>query len=165
LFCFQTPPVMSLGVRADAAAAIRAGMRSIFFSAPREGVASAIDEYVKTLQPVTSPYLIHNGLSSAARHGQGLFRSRQLDCIRCHAPPWLTDLKPHPVGTGKFDQPGDQFYTPSLIEVWRTAPYLHDGSAPSLRDVVVNHGFQSAPAKVQLTASDIDDLVAYLQTL
>ena len=165
VFCFQTPPVMSLGVRADAATAIRAGIRSILFTTPREEVASAIDEYVKTLQPIPSPYLIHNGLSSAARHGKGLFKSRELDCVRCHAPPLWTDLKPHPVGTGKFDQPGDQFYTPSLIEVWRTAPYLHDGSAASLRDVVVNHGFKSAPAKIQLTATDIDDLVAYLQTL
>ena len=69
------------------------------------------------------------------------------------------------MGTGKFDQPGDQFYTPSLIEVWRTAPYLHDGSAASMRDVVVNHGFKSASGKIQLTATDINDLVAYLQTL
>jgi YVTN family beta-propeller protein len=165
VFCFQTPPVMSLGVRADAAAAIRAGMRSILFTTPREEVASAIDEYVKTLQPIPSPYLIHNGLSTAAQHGRRLFRSRQLDCIHCHAPPLLTDLKPHSVGTGKFDQPGDQVYTPALVELWRTAPYLHDGSAASLRDVVVNHGFKTAPAKVQLTATDIDDLVAYLQTL
>ena len=165
VFCFQTPPVMSLGVRADAAAAIRAGMRSILFTTPREEVASALDEFVKSLQPIPSPYLIHNELSSAARHGQSLFRSRQLDCVRCHKPPLLTDLKPHEVATGKFDQPGDQFYTPALVELWRTAPYLHDGSASSLRDVVVNHGFKSAPAKAQLTATDIDDLVAYLETL
>src|SRR4029077_21110157 len=32
LFCFQTPPVMSMGVRSDAAAAIRAGIRHILFT-------------------------------------------------------------------------------------------------------------------------------------
>lgn len=165
VFCFQPAPVTSLGGRADAAAAISSGMHSILFTSPREEVTSALDEFIKTLQPLPSPYLVHNGLSTAARHGQSLFKSRQLDCVRCHKPPLLTDLKPHDVGAGKSDQPGEPFYTPALVELWRTAPYLHDGSAASLRDVVVNHGFKSAPAKVQLTATDIDDLVAYLETL
>ena len=165
LFCFQTPPVMSMGVCADAAAAIRAGMRSILFTTPREEVALPVEEFIKSLQPLPSPFLVHNGLSGAARRGRSLFRSSQLGCASCHPPPLFTDLKQHGVGIGKFDQPSDRFYTPSLIELWRTAPYLHDGSAASLRDVVVGHGIKNAPRKVDLTATDVDDLVTYLESL
>jgi cytochrome c peroxidase len=36
------------------------------------------------------------------------------------------------------DKPSDSFDTPTLLEVWRTAPYLHDGSAATLREVLVD---------------------------
>jgi DNA-binding beta-propeller fold protein YncE len=165
VFCFQTPPVMALGVRSDARAAIRAGMKSILFASPREDVASALDEFIKSIQPLPSPYLVHNQLSASAKHGQKLFSSKTLGCAQCHLPPFFTDLKPHPVGIGKFDHAGDQFYTPALLELWRTGPYMHDGSAGSLKDVVLTHGMNSARQKAKLTASDVEDLAAYLLSL
>ena len=51
LLCFQTPPVMSLGVRSDASVAIRAGIRHILFTTPREDVASAMRAAVAALAP------------------------------------------------------------------------------------------------------------------
>lgn len=166
LFCFQTPPVMSMGVRSDAAAAIRAGLRSILFTQPREEVATAMDQFIKSLQPEPSPYLMHNRLSSAAERGRKLFNSSAVGCVQCHPPPLYTDLKLHAVGTGKFDQVSDQFYTPTLVEAWRTAPYLHDGSAASLRDVVLVHNAQDKRGVTShLKPSEVDDLVAYLLSL
>ncbi|HLH57424.1 MAG TPA: cell surface protein [Verrucomicrobiae bacterium] len=166
LLSFQTPPVMSMGVRSDAAAAIRAGMRHILFTTPREEIASAIDEYVKNLQPSPSPFLVHNRLSPAAERGQKIFFSQRVGCSVCHKPPFFTDLKPHAIGTGKFDQSTDEFYTPALAELWRTAPYLHDGSAATLRDVVLSHGPQGKQAgEARLTSDQVDDLVAFLQSL
>jgi YVTN family beta-propeller protein len=166
LLCFQTPPVMSLGVRADAAAAIRAGIRHILFTQPREPVASAIDEYVKNLQIIPSPYLVHNRLSPEAKRGKDLFFSDAVGCAKCHRPPLFTDLKPHAIGTGKFDQRTDEFYTPTLIEVWRTAPYLHDGSAATLRDVVSTHNLENRRGQTShLKSNQLDDLVAYLLAL
>ena len=56
--------------------------------------------------------------------------------------------------------------TPTLHGVWRTGPYLHDGSAATLREVLVDrnpsdqHGTTST-----LSTSEIDDLVAYLLCL
>ncbi len=166
LFSFQTPPVMALGVRSDAGAAIRAGIRHILFTEPREEVASAIDEYVKSLQPIPSPYLVHNRLSASAERGRKLFFSDAVGCSKCHTPPLLTDLKPHAVGTGKFDQATDLFYTPTLIELWRTAPYLHDGSAATARDAVLAHNTENKRGRAsQLNSQEIDDLVAYLLSL
>lgn len=166
LYCFQTPPVMSMGVRADAAAAIRAGMRHILFSPPREEAALAMDEYLKSLQPTPSPYLVHNRLSASAERGRQIFFSAAVGCSQCHPPPLFTDLKAHSVGAGKFDQRSDTFYTPTLIEAWRTAPYLHDGSAPTLRDLLLNHNPENRRGTTsRLTPGQIDDLVAYVLSL
>jgi hypothetical protein len=166
LFCFQTPPMMSMGVRSDASAAIRAGIRNILFTEPKEEVASAIDEYVKSLQPLPSPYLVHNRQSPSAARGRKLFFSETLTCAQCHPPPLFTDLKPHALGAGKFDQLTDQFYTPPLLELWRTAPYLHDGSAATVRDVISTHGTTDPRGRpVNLKPGQVEDLVAYLLTL
>jgi MYXO-CTERM domain-containing protein len=56
--------------------------------------------------------------------------------------------------------------TPTLLGVWSTPPYLHDGSAPTLRDVLTTknpsglHGFVSS-----LSAPELDQLVSYLQQI
>jgi cytochrome c peroxidase len=166
LFSFQTQPVMSMGVRSDASVAIRAGMRYILFTPPREEVAAAIDAYIKNLQPNSSPYLVHYRLSRAAERGKKLFFSESLGCSKCHPPPFFTDLKPHAVGTGKFDQASDQFYTPTLIELWRTAPYLHDGSAGTLREAVLTHNLGNLRGQTfHLRPEQLDDLVTFLLSL
>jgi YVTN family beta-propeller protein len=166
LFCFQTPPVMAMGVRSDAAGAIRAGIRHILFTEPREEVASAIDAYVKSLQANPSPYLVHYRLSESAERGRKLFFSETTGCYKCHPLPLFTDLKPHAVGTGKFDQRTDEFYTPTLIELWRTAPYMHDGSAASLHEAVLTHNPDNLRGKTSnLRPKEVEDLVAYLLSL
>jgi DNA-binding beta-propeller fold protein YncE len=166
LLAFQTPPVMAMGVRSDASAAIRAGIRHILFTEPREPIASAIDEYIKSLQPIASPHLVHNRLSPSAKRGSKLFFSPAVGCADCHPPPLFTDLKPHAVGTGKYDERTDEFYTPTLIELWRTAPYLHDGSAASLRDLILSHNPGDPRGKIaQLTPEQVGDLVEYLLAL
>jgi len=56
--------------------------------------------------------------------------------------------------------------TPSLIEVYRTAPYLHDGRAATLKDVLTKHNKLGGHGKVKgLNPSEIDDLVEYLRSL
>jgi hypothetical protein len=48
---------------------------------------------------------------------------------------------------------------PTLRDVWATAPYLHDGSAPTLGAAVLAH------AGVTLSAGDLANLVAYLEQI
>jgi cytochrome c peroxidase len=78
----------------------------------------------------------------------------------------LTDLKSYDVGTKRdFDTSGT-FVTPTLIELWRTAPYLHDGSAPTVMDVLTTgnrgnkHGFTS-----NLSKEELEDLAEFLLSL
>ncbi len=54
------------------------------------------------------------------------------------------------------------FDTPTLRGIFATAPYFHDGSAPTLDDAV---RIMEGPARIDLSDSDRADLVAYLMTL
>ncbi len=166
LLSFDTPPVMSMGVRADAGAAIRAGIRYILFNDFPESYAAVMDDYVRSLKPIPSPHLVRGRLSAAAERGKQIFCDPAVGCATCHKGPLLTDLQAHAVGIGKFDERTDTFYTPTLIEVWRTAPYLHDGSAPALRDAITTHNSGSLRGHTsQLSSSQITDLVAYVESL
>lgn len=167
LLAFSTPPAMSLGVRYSASQAVRAGLRHILFTPPTEDLATPMDEWLKSLQPTPSPYLNDGKLSPAARRGLKLFKSSKTGCASCHPPGLFTDLKAYDVATSSAAHPpASEFDTPSLLELWRTAPYLHDGSAPTLRDLLTtrNPGDQHGSTS-GLSSSQIDDLVAYLLSL
>ena len=165
LLAHKTPPAMSLGVRATAEIAVRAGLEHILSSKQPEEVAVAIDEYLKSLKPVPSPSLINDKLSKAALRGKSIFQ--RVGCADCHPAGLFTDLRQHDVGTcGPFDNPSDKFNTPTLIELWRTAPYLHDGSAATIRDVLTTRNLRDQHGRTsELSNPEIEDLCEYLQSL
>jgi YVTN family beta-propeller protein len=165
LLATRTPPLMSLGVRADADAAVRAGIQHILFTSQPEEVVNSIDAYLQSLKPVPSPYLVHGNLSKAAKRGEKMFF--KTGCADCHVPGLYTDLHPHDVGTrAAYDGPMDKFYTPTLIEVWRTAPYLHDGSAMTIQDVLTTRNVNDQHGDVsKLSSREIDDLCEYVLSL
>ncbi|WP_437733500.1 PKD domain-containing protein [Sorangium sp. So ce1335] len=105
--------------------------------------------------------------------GRAIFK--RLGCGFCHTGADGTDSaggKLHDVGTVKASsgmRAGEPLFgidTPTLNGVWETAPYLHDGSAPTLRDVLVTanpedrHAFTSA-----LSEAELGQLIAYVQQL
>jgi len=165
LLAHKTPPVMSLGVRGTAETAVRAGIKFILFTNQPEEVATCIDEYLKSLTPVPSPHLVHGKLSEAAERGQKVFS--QAGCSDCHVPGLYTDLHPHDVGTrNQHDADTDRFITPTLIEVWRTAPYLHDGSAVTIRDVLTIRNASGRHGDVSgLSEKELDDLCEYVLSI
>jgi hypothetical protein len=147
LWAHKTPPAMFIGLRTNAEAAVRAGIKFILFTNQPETMSAAMDEYLKSLTPVPSPHLVHGKLSRSAKRGEKLFHAA--GCAECHLPGLFTDLQAHDVGTRRtFDGPKDKFYTPTLVEVWRTAPYLHDGSAATLRDVLTTRNAQGEHGEV-----------------
>jgi cytochrome c peroxidase len=78
-----------------------------------------------------------------------------------------TDLRTHKVGTsGRHDRTEDRFDTPALVELWRTAPFLHDGSAATLRDVLTTRNLQDQHGRTShLSPQALDDLAEYLRSL
>ena len=105
--------------------------------------------------------------SEAALRGQVIFNRPDTECAACHPAPLYTDLKTHDVGTVTADERiGPAFDTPTLRGLYDSAPYLHDGSAATLYDVLTTrnpsdqHGVTS-----HLTEQELQDLVAFMLAL
>ena len=162
----RTPPAMSLAVRGTAEDAVRAGLKNILFAVRPEAEAEAIDAYLKSLQPVPSPWLVDGRLNDSARRGQKLFERDDVGCAKCHRGRLYTDLKAYDVGTPSDCDADHDYDTPALTEVWRTAPYLHDGRAATLQDVLTTCNTAQQHGRTdQLSQAELDDLVAYLGSL
>ena len=72
----------------------------------------------------------------------------------------------HNVGVLSENESDGKYDVPSLLEAYRTAPYLHDGRAATLKDVLTTHNQAGQHGKAKtLSPQEIDDLVAYLQSL
>jgi DNA-binding beta-propeller fold protein YncE len=164
---YQTPPVMSLGVRATAEIAVRSGIHNSLATALPEEVAAAIDEWLKSLKPAPSPHLVNGRFSESARRGEKVFKGTDTGCSNCHDGELFTDLHSYNVGTqNAFDKEDKEFDTPTLRELWRTGPYLHDGSAATMRDVLTTRNPKDEHGKTsQLSAQEIEDLAEYLLSL
>jgi len=159
-----TPPVMITGVRDKAETAVRAGIRYIQFAVRPEEDAVAIDEYLKSLRPLSSPHLVDGQPGAAAERGRTLFD--QARCMACHNGDYYTDCTKYNVGTGKDREADWEFDTPGLAGVWRTAPYLHDGRAPTIEAVLTTHNpHDKHGATADLTPEQIADLAAYVLSL
>lgn len=83
-------------------------------------------------------------------------------CKECHPPPLYTNLKTIDPGLGA----GVAYDVPSLIEAWRTAPYLHSGDALTLRETITDFNQQQKRGRTKdLTSQELEDLLAFLQSL
>ncbi|MEQ9569994.1 MAG: cytochrome c peroxidase [Longimicrobiales bacterium] len=152
-------------------------------------VARALAEYVGSLRSGGTPldhWLAGDGgreLSPEARRGWDLFRTRA-GCASCHGGALLTDDDFHNTGVSWGEDPGRErttgrsedrgrFRTPSLRDVARTAPYMHDGSMATLEDVVdfYDRGGRPNPnldprlRPLGLTDEERRDLLAFLRSL
>ena len=150
-------------------------------------------------------------LSPAARRGEELFFGEKMECYHCHGGFNFTDNIQHtklPLAergfhnTGLFNldgqgaypnnnsgireftgQPDDEgkFRTPSLRNIALTAPYMHDGSIPTLAQVIKGHyavagraaqgSYGPSPMRSSLIAGfevseqEVQDLIAFLESL
>ena len=164
LLAHKTPPAMMTGVRPDAESGVRAGIRHIQFAVRPETDAVAIDEYLKSLEPVQSPFLVKGKLSRAATQGRKVFNKAV--CASCHTPPLYTDLNKYNIGTGKGLDENQSFDTPTLIEAWRTAPYLYDGRAKTIKEVLTKHNSGDKHGKTStLTNEEINNLAEFILSL
>lgn len=158
LFSFDTPKCMISGIRDNAGLAVRAGYKFIQFCDVAEEVALDVDEYIKSLTPLPSPYLVDGELSEKAIEGRKVYE--KYGCADCHSGPYYTDMQMHRIGEDiEFEAGWD---TPTLREVWRTAPYLFDGRAATLEEVftIHKHGIEG-----KLSRKDAEALTEYVNSL
>ena len=123
-------------------------------------------------------------ISSSAKRGFALFNGKA-HCASCHSGWAFTDGSFHDIGTATGDDIGRgalfptsvklryAFKTPTLRDVARRAPYMHDGSVPDLAGVIAlyNKGGIDRPSRSELirplglSEQDQLDLIAFLKTL
>jgi len=162
LWSHRTAPAMASGVRLTAEAAVRSGIKHILMAERTEAEAAAIDAWLKSLAPVPSPLLVQGRLSPAAERGRQLFHSDRVACAPCHPAPLYTDRKAHDVGSRGESDERSAFDTPTLVEVWRTAPYLHDGRYTSIEQLLAEGKHGGAD---KLSRGDLADLVEFVMSL
>ncbi len=162
-------------------------------------IARAIAAFERTLISTGSPYDRYEAgetgaISPAARRGEELFFGRAR-CSKCHKGANFTDGKFHNTGVpgddegrATFDRVGTfqmrpypffqtqkAFKTPGLRNVALSAPYFHDGSEPTLEDVVRfynqggkdphSYGISPDIRPIGLDEGQLNDLVAFLKSL
>lgn len=159
---------------------------------PAAEVAAALASYVRTIRSQDCRYDWYAAgqtqvLSTVEKAGLDLFRGKGR-CGRCHSGANFTDEEFHNTGLGwqkdrfvdegRFAVTGDPsdhgaFKTPTLREIARTAPYMHDGSLATLEEVVdfYAQGGRANPAldrrmrPIDFTTEEKEALFAFLRTL
>jgi YVTN family beta-propeller protein len=115
-------------------------------------------------------------LSEAQRRGKAMFeRTRRNDgstipldrrCNTCHPPPLYTDGRVHKVGTKfPYDREG-KFDAPHLLNIYDSAPYLHNGIAWTLEEIWTKYNpYDEHGVTNDMTKDQLNDLIEYLKTL
>lgn len=154
-----------------------------------ENIGKAIATFERTVLCANAPYDKFKAgdktaLSESAQRGMKLFFGKA-NCSACHSGPAFTDGAFHNIGMGtkhekpdlgrfehsKLDGDKSSFKTPGLREIKRTAPYMHDGSHKTLKEVVeyYNKGGETNPQldeeifPLKLSPEEIEDLVRFME--
>lgn len=103
-------------------------------------------------------------LTAAAQRGQKVFEAKA--CTACHAGPTFTTPGVYTTGLESPDDAYKGFNPPSLRGVGTRSPFLHDGRAKTLEEVLTKyHRPSRLTGKTDLTEKETADLVAYLKSL
>ncbi|HUQ69884.1 MAG TPA: cytochrome c peroxidase [Planctomycetaceae bacterium] len=149
------------------------------------GMAKAIAAFERTVLSGDAPFDKFQAgdktaLSESAQRGLKLFNGKA-NCKACHTGASFTDSSFHNIGLDSKDEgrlaisklAGDKgaMKTPTLRDIAKTGPYMHDGSLKTLEEVVAhyNKGGNNNPQQdeelfpLKLTEQDIADLVTFLK--
>jgi YVTN family beta-propeller protein len=153
---------------------------SVFFTrihpfTPEE--LEAVDLYITTIaRPPNRHWQPGSALTAAQRRGKVVFeRDTTADgraipednrCVTCHPPPYFTNRKRADVGSKHASDRQGSFDVPHLNNIYDSAPYLHNGIAPTLEEIwTVHNPYDTHGVTNDLTKDQLNDLIEYLRTL
>jgi len=145
-------------------------------------IQQSITSFIKTILSFQSPYDEYlyrnnkNALNESAVRGMHLFRSSRLKCSQCHSGVNFNQpvFQSWPHFTTGFSADSAKFKVPTLRNLAFTAPYLHDGSAETLQQVIelYEKGGQSSVKNkhpfitgFKLNSQERRDLLSFLLSL
>lgn len=132
--------------------------------------------YLRSLVLPPNPYAGDKNLAEAQERGREIF-FRTVDtmgrpikprdqCAFCHPPPTFTDRRQFDVETASNTDTIREFDTVQLTNLFMSAPYLHDGGAPTLEEVFTKRDLDDRHGRMNdLAKEDLNDLVAYMMSL
>ena len=123
--------------------------------------ARDLKAYLESLPNIRANKATKVATLSSQKRGQKLFNNKEVGCRSCHSGKNYSDGKSY-----EFSDDIPHVNTPSLLGLAGSAPYYHDGSAASLRDLVLENGSVHGMGRLDsLENQEVDDLVAFLETL
>lgn len=125
----------------------------------------ALKVYLQSLALPPNPRVLEGQDQEALKRGYQVFQKAH--CAECHTPPAFTNLGRVESSTLFPSYPGPEALdVPSLRGVWRSAPYLHDNRAESLRAVLVRENPDNAHGSTKdLSEQELNDLISFLESL
>jgi YVTN family beta-propeller protein len=138
---------------------------------------TALDTYICTIPRPPNRYRkLGAPLTPAQRRGKALFdRTHTNDgrlipvgnrCVTCHPPPLYTDGFVHDVGTKTSLDREALFDSPHLLNIYDSAPYLHNGMAVTLEEIWTRYNpYDEHGITNDMTKDQLNDLIEYLRTL
>jgi cytochrome c peroxidase len=162
----RTGPWTWHGWQEDLSAAVEKSLtETLFGPKPNHDDVKAMLAFLATLDHPPNPNLRPDGSRSpGAERGKVIFHGKAR-CARCHQGQDYTSTKLYDVKLPEDSSPYTKWNPPSLRGVWDRAPYLHDGSADTLDDVLRTF---HAPEKLggqALTVEERRDLIEFLKSL
>ena len=138
--------------------------------------ADALDRYICTIPRPPNRYRKGEELTPPQQRGRHLFERTHTNtgqlippekrCITCHPPPYFTNRQQANVGTKSPLDTDEVFDVPHLNNIYETAPYLHDGQAPSLEEIWTRFNpYDEHGVTNDMTKDQLNDLIEYLKTL
>jgi cytochrome c peroxidase len=134
---------------------------TMFGPRPTSEETKAIVAFLETLDHPPNP---RAELNDAAKRGKALF-SGKARCSKCHFGDDYTSSKNYDVKLEPDGSPYKLWNPPSLRGVWDRGPYLHDGRAKSLTELLQKHHAPENLSGEALTKEEQNDLVAFLKSL
>jgi YVTN family beta-propeller protein len=162
----KTGPWTWHGWQEDLGAAVEKSLTDTLFGPkPSAADVKAVVAFLETLDHPPNPHRQADGaLSPAAERGQALFRGKAR-CARCHQGEQYTSAKNYDVKLEDDGSPFELWNPPSLRGLFDRGPYLHDGRAETLEQVLRAAHSPEKLGGTALTPAERLDLIEFLKSL
>ncbi len=159
LYSHQTLPMGYDGSRPQIEGSTFNSFKFILEYEPTKQITDAVDAYIQSLRHISIP---EKGAEDEIALGHDLFHGKA-ECYQCHSGEYFADTQIYEMDNAGPNDHQSAWVTPTLFEMWRSGPYLHDGRANTLNEVFDDPGHREFTH--ELSPRERQHLVTYLKSI